>query len=218
MVSLTTTLLTSSLLASTVLAHFTLDFPESRGFDEDIEPQFCGGFNTTEARQPFPLGKGPIWIDSHHTQASVYAMLSTSENPTSFSDFNTTSNGTNIPAVTNWFPVSEGEDCWNIDLEALGLGLTNGSLVTLQILFNGGDGPLYQCTDLVLLSNYTLPSNRTCSNDTAASYTATAGASQTSTPSTASASTTAKSSADAHTPITFGILGIAALAVVHLAL
>lgn len=32
------------LLASTATAHFTLDYPRSRGFDEDIEPQFCGGF------------------------------------------------------------------------------------------------------------------------------------------------------------------------------
>jgi pantoate kinase len=39
--------------------------------------------------------------------------------------------------VTNFFQVNEGEHCWNVDLGSLGIGLTNGSLVTLQIQFNG---------------------------------------------------------------------------------
>ena len=47
-----------------------------------------------------------VWIDSHHPAATLDAFLSVSENPTSFNDFNTTSNGTNIPMVTNFFQVS----------------------------------------------------------------------------------------------------------------
>lgn len=64
------------LCASTSLAHFTLDFPvsrgqtrqeheheaytkTSRGFDEDKEPGFCGGFTQPSAeRTPFPLSSG----------------------------------------------------------------------------------------------------------------------------------------------------------------
>jgi hypothetical protein len=41
----------------------------------------------------------------------------------------------------------------------------NGSEVTLLIQYNGGDSTLFQCTDLVLLSNYTVPENRTCTHD-----------------------------------------------------
>ncbi|KAL7418760.1 hypothetical protein Q5752_006443 [Cryptotrichosporon argae] len=165
--------LLAAALASTALAHFTLDYPLSRGFDEDTEPDFCGGFTTVEARQPFPLSSGPIWIDSHHTLATVDAFISTSADPQSFSDFNTTSNGTDIPLLTSYFQVGEGEYCWNVDFAGLNLGLTNGSLVTLQIQFDGPDGYLYQCADLVLLSNYTVPSNDTCTSDAAASFSAT---------------------------------------------
>lgn len=55
----------------------------------------------------------------------------------------------------------------NVDFGSYsGIGtLANGSLVTLQVQFNGGDGNLFQCADLVLLSDYQAPSNETCSND-----------------------------------------------------
>ena len=33
--------------------------------------------------------------------------------------------------------VVNGEFCWNVTLGDLGIGLTNGSLVTLQIQYNG---------------------------------------------------------------------------------
>ena len=82
-----------------------------------------------------------MWIGSHHADAAVVAFLSTSDNPTSFNDFNTTSSGQSIPLVTNFFTVHEGEYCWNIDLNDLNIGLTNGSLVTLQIQYNGVSQP-----------------------------------------------------------------------------
>ena len=50
-----------------------------------------------------------VWIDSHHPSATLDAFLSVSENPTSFNDFNTTSNGTAIPMVTNFFQVSKAK-------------------------------------------------------------------------------------------------------------
>ncbi|ORX34762.1 hypothetical protein BD324DRAFT_634860 [Kockovaella imperatae] len=174
-----------ALLAAVGLAsaHFTLDYPTSRGFDDDNEPEFCGGFTNVETRQPFPLMNGPIWIDSHHTAATLDAFLSVNQNPTSFNDFNTTSNGTAIPMVTNFFQIKEpGEFCWNVSLANLGIGLQNGSLVTLQIQYDGGDGELYQCTDLILLSDYTAPADRRCPIDATSDPTGTvsfAGASST---------------------------------------
>ncbi|RSH85456.1 hypothetical protein EHS25_004852 [Saitozyma podzolica] len=198
--------------ASAALAHFTLDYPTSRGFDDNNEPQFCGGFTNVETRQPFSLGSGPVWIDSHHTLATVDAFLSVSVDPTSFNDFNTTSNGTTIPMVTNFFQVNEGEHCWNVNLGALGIGLTNGSLVTLQIQYNGGDGNLYQCTDLVLLSNYTVPSNWTCTVDATVAGNATVSSSASATSSAAAASTS-KSAAMAVADLQvdgWGLLGLAA--------
>ncbi|EIW67915.1 hypothetical protein TREMEDRAFT_40062 [Tremella mesenterica DSM 1558] len=194
--------LSAVLAASTVLAHFTLDYPTSRGFSDDDEPKFCGGFNDVETRQPFPLTQAPIWIDSHHTTASVVAFISTSETPTSFDDFNKTSNGTSIPLLTNFFQVHEGEYCWNVDFSSLNIGLTNGSLVTLQIQFDGGDGFLFQCTDLVLLSDFTPPSNVNCTSNedavlSSGSVTASGGPSATATSSGAPASSSAPSASSA---------------------
>ncbi|GFZ51776.1 hypothetical protein JCM24511_09544 [Saitozyma sp. JCM 24511] len=189
--------LVTALCASSALAHFTLDYPTSRGFNEDNEPNFCGGFTNVGPRQSFPLGQGPVWIDSHHTLATVDAFLSVSSNPTSFNDFNSTANGTTIPMVTNFFQVNEGEHCWNVDLGSLGIGLTNGSLVTLQIQFNGGDGNLYQCTDLLLLSNYTVPSNWTCTNNAATNVSSsTVSSSGSATSSAAAAATSSKSASE----------------------
>ncbi|KAK4687375.1 hypothetical protein P7C73_g2732, partial [Tremellales sp. Uapishka_1] len=192
----TQTLLASCFFASSALAHFTLDFPTSRGFDEDTESQFCGGFNTINTRQPFPLGQSPVQIDSHHTLATVVAFVSTSTNPTSFNDFNTTSNGTAIPFLTPFFQISEGEACFDVNMGALGLGLTNGSLVTLQIQFDGGDGNLFQCADLILLSDYSPPSNETCTVN-AATATTISGAAATSIIASSSASASASTSASA---------------------
>lgn len=129
-------LLTTFLAASLAAAHFTLDYPETRGFDEDKETQFCGGFGTAATRQPFPL-KGPVWINNGHKKATVDAFVSLTSDPKDFNDFNRTLNGTDIPRLTNFFQVGEGEACWNIDFSSLGLDLKNGSEVTLQVRFSG---------------------------------------------------------------------------------
>lgn len=52
--------------ASCALAHFTLDYPTTRGFTEDIEDQFCGGFKDPSSnRTSFPLnGTSSIAIDA----------------------------------------------------------------------------------------------------------------------------------------------------------
>ncbi|ODN84399.1 hypothetical protein L202_00356 [Cryptococcus amylolentus CBS 6039] len=218
------TLLASSLMASTALAHFTLDYPTTRGFDEDKESDFCGGFTSVSSRQPFPLGSGPVHIDSHHTLATVVAFISTSENPSSFDDFNTTSNGTSIPLASSIFQVAEGERCFNIDLGSL-VGLTNGSDVTLQIQYDGvsplllieehyltlgqGDGNLYQCADLTLIDGYEIPSNETCTTDASKASNASATSSGAAS-ATSSASTDSSSSSGGHKGIVgFGIMSVA---------
>ncbi|OCF42434.1 hypothetical protein I317_03679 [Kwoniella heveanensis CBS 569] len=193
------TLFAATALASTVYAHFTLDYPTSRGFDDDNEPQFCGGFNSVETRQPFPLGQGPVHIDSHHNLATVVAFISTSSNPTSFDDFNTTSNGTSIPLATDFFQVTSGDKCFNVNLGALGLGLTNGSEVTLQIQYDGGDGNLYQCADLVLIDGYSVPSNETCTSDAATAGNATSSATTGGSSSTVASGSSSATSAAATT-------------------
>ncbi|GAA5982114.1 hypothetical protein JCM11641_000592 [Rhodosporidiobolus odoratus] len=158
-------------------AHFTLDYPPTRGFDEDLEPQFCGGFSSpSSSRTPFPLsGSAPVLIDSHHPSADVAVLLSFNENPTSFADFNQTSSGQEYGFLSGFGTITNsGEFCFNVDVASLGVdGIENGTVATLQVEFNGGDGVLLQCADLILVTPdlYTAPSNLTCSNATSSAAT-----------------------------------------------
>ncbi|KPV73508.1 uncharacterized protein RHOBADRAFT_4995, partial [Rhodotorula graminis WP1] len=153
-------------------AHFTLDFPPTRGFDEDLESQFCGGFATpASSRTPFPLsGPAPVTIGSHHASADVAIFLSFDSNPTSFADFNETSSGQSYGPLKPFGQISgTGDYCYTVDVASLGISnLSNGTVATLQVEYNGGDGYLFQCADLVLVSDYSTPSNVTCANSTEA--------------------------------------------------
>jgi hypothetical protein len=55
------------------LAHFTLDFPPTTGFNEDQEPTSpCGGFNPSSNNlTAWPLDGGQIAIDSHHPTMTI---------------------------------------------------------------------------------------------------------------------------------------------------
>ncbi|GAA5822690.1 hypothetical protein JCM5353_000633 [Sporobolomyces roseus] len=159
----------------TVLAHFTLDYPQTRGFDEDIEPQFCGGFNSTSStRAPFPLNSaGSILIDSHHPSAQVAVLISFNENPTSIGQFTRLDNGTDYGLLMGFKDINgEGEFCFDVNVASLNLGATNGTRATLQVEFNGGDGTLFQCSDVILVSDYTTPSNVTSACQQASSVSA----------------------------------------------
>ncbi|EGG05037.1 Hypothetical protein MELLADRAFT_88366 [Melampsora larici-populina 98AG31] len=151
-------------------AHFTLDFPTTRGFNEDKEPSFCGGLPTNASgRQPFPLsGSAPVHITSHHDNAQVAIILSVKADPTKFSDFNSTGKVDYLMPFSN----TKGQQgfCFSVDIGTLATQIrpspTNGTLATLQVIFNGGDHPLFQCSDLILVKNASIASNQTCSNNT----------------------------------------------------
>ncbi|KAM0754609.1 hypothetical protein T439DRAFT_321645 [Meredithblackwellia eburnea MCA 4105] len=183
-------------LASVASAHFTLDFPQTRGFDEDLEPNFCGGFNLSSTRVPFPLSGGPILIDSHHPSADVAILISFNSDPTSFAQFNTTPSGQTYGLLKPFGTITGlGEFCFNVNVSALGLSsVSNGTAATIQVAYNGGDGALYQCSDVVLSSTY-VPTNVSCVNTTASSSSSSAGASGSKTASgtAATASATTKS-------------------------
>ena len=72
------------------------------------EPQFCGGFNNVESpRFSFPLGSSPIAINSEHPAAEVAALISFSQNPTTYGDFNNTlANGTVSQFLLPFFDIS----------------------------------------------------------------------------------------------------------------
>ncbi|GAA5795515.1 hypothetical protein EDC94DRAFT_613379 [Helicostylum pulchrum] len=134
-------------MQSIALAHFTMTYPSSRGFDTLKEPLApCGGYDTpTAERVQMPLKSSFIQIDSGHTAYTfvVYALLKNDPvNP----DF--------IPS--NLVQVAQGGRSYP---EGACLPLTfNESVqpntnVTLQVVYNGGDGLLYQCVDAVLVDS-----------------------------------------------------------------
>ncbi|KAF9973987.1 hypothetical protein BGZ73_002767 [Actinomortierella ambigua] len=144
-------LATTSLLllcSSAVLGHFTVTYPPSRGFDDVKEPQApCGSFDTVTNRTEFPLTKGFIEIDSGHVKADVAINLVLSQNPTN-ADF-TAAAGKPAAKVSVSQP---GANCLPVDLSTFA-GAKDGVNGTVQIVYNGGDSPLYQCIDVTLKSN-----------------------------------------------------------------
>ncbi|GAA5876776.1 hypothetical protein JCM16303_006283 [Sporobolomyces ruberrimus] len=196
-----------SLLALPVaLAHFTLDYPQTRGFDEDTEPQFCGGFNSTSStRVPFALGQSSILIDSHHPTAQVAVLISFEENPTSIEQFTKLSNGTSYGLLKDFESLgSEGEYCLSVDVNSLNLGITNGTAATIQVEFNGGDGTLFQCSDVTLVSDYSIPSNVTSSCQSAKTPSSGAASGASSTSSGGASKTAATASGMSATPSSGG--------------
>jgi len=171
--------------APVVFAHFQLNYPPTRGFDDDKEPTpICGGFNSISNRTAFPLSGGQLQITSFHVTASVFAEISFDSNPSSFTQFNTSSNGTIYNPLIEVNQIPEGAACWNVNVSSLGVtDAKNGTNATLVVIFDGGDGTLYQCADLVLTSDARIPSgsiasNITCKASTNGSATTTSGGSQ----------------------------------------
>ena len=73
-------------------------------------------------------------------------LISIEANPNSFALFNTSSTGVQLPFAVPFFTASgEGQACIPVDIGSLNIpGVQDGSNVTLQVQFNGGDGNLFQ--------------------------------------------------------------------------
>ncbi|KAJ3771548.1 hypothetical protein FB446DRAFT_740031 [Lentinula raphanica] len=157
------TALTLSGLFVVASAHFQLQFPPPRGtFVEDQEPNFCDGYDSVASnRTSFPLTGGIISFNSEHPQWTAAVLITNVSNPTSFDNFS---------QITPFFQESiEGSFCMHFDLtQTNATGLTNGENVTIQILYDGGDGNLFQCADLTLDSSANV-SSQSCSNATSSS-------------------------------------------------
>ncbi|KAI0343901.1 hypothetical protein BDW22DRAFT_1419020 [Trametopsis cervina] len=149
-------------LVASAAAHFQLQFPPPRGpFVEDAEPTFCDGYPAlaNSTRTDFPLSGGFISINSEHPKWVLGVELSTVPQPTSFQNFS--------GAVPFFQVTGEGKYCFPVDFASSGIsGLQHGSNITIQLVFDGGDGQLYQCADLTLRSGLTLSNTSSCTNAT----------------------------------------------------
>jgi hypothetical protein len=129
-----------------VNAHFQVAYPPPRGpFDEDNEVNFCDNYvQAVSNRSEFPLTGGFITLNSEHPSWTFAILISTVQDPTSFNNFTNSSGGQQI--VRNFASGSgEGGFCIPLDLNTTDIsGVQNGANVTLQYIFNGGDGTLYE--------------------------------------------------------------------------
>ncbi|KIY45340.1 hypothetical protein FISHEDRAFT_49327 [Fistulina hepatica ATCC 64428] len=176
-----TFLFTALALVGAVQAHFQLQFPTPRGvFNMDNEVDFCDGYDTPATnRTTFPLSGGFFSLNSEHESWTAGVFVSAAADPTSFDNFT---------QVKSFFSeTGEGLYCFPLNLSN-DTALTNGTNVTIQIEYNGGDGNLFQCADLTLSDDYTISSSVSCTNASSSS-------SSTSSSSTTSA-TSSSSSAD----------------------
>ncbi|KAF9456152.1 hypothetical protein BDZ94DRAFT_1315425 [Collybia nuda] len=154
-------------LAGVTNAHFRLNYPEPRGaFVADDEPKFCGGHdNAVNNRTTFPLSDGFFTIKAGHPGWTAGVIISTVQNPTSFDNF--TVNGEQQLVKGYAKEDAAGTFCIPLNISAANIpGVKEGSNVTIQVVFEGGDGNLYQCADLTLSNNATISSNSTCKNET----------------------------------------------------
>ncbi|KAG0697167.1 hypothetical protein DFH29DRAFT_947627 [Suillus ampliporus] len=196
----------AAVLSTAVQAHFQLQYPIPRGpFVQDSEPTFCDGYtNAVSNRTVFPLSNGIINMNSEHPLWTAGVIVSTDQNPNNFSDFNSSS-GYQI-GVQYFQQSGEGKYCFPIDLAVANIaGVQDGANVTIQVVFNGGDGTLYQCADLTLSANMTVPpANATsgCTNVTTSSSTAT------STSSTATSSSSAGKGAEVGSGVIAGVFSM----------
>ena len=70
-------------------------------------------------------------------------MLSTAASPASFNDFHTASGADQL--VVDYFKGTGSSGCITVMPNRAGIsGIQNGTKVTLQMVFDGGDGKLYQ--------------------------------------------------------------------------
>ncbi|KAI9263167.1 hypothetical protein BDA99DRAFT_407798, partial [Phascolomyces articulosus] len=141
-----------------VSAHYQLTYPQSRGFNEDREPTApCGGFDSVSSRSQFPLQNGFVQINSGHTDYTYEVKLVTnSTNPTA-SDF------TSAPTVAKGSRNYPADACLPIDLGNV-QGLSAGTNATIQVVYDGGDGLLYQCADVTLAENPSSFNTTACVN------------------------------------------------------
>ena len=125
-----------SLLPITALAHFTLDSPTSRHFDEDTLAQFpCGGQNTPSAnRTQWSLTGGPIQLTMEHDEAAVQVLLGIGNDP------GVNFNITLLPTIQEQ---GIGQFCLGDVLVPEGMA-TEGMNATIQVVTNGDpNGGLY---------------------------------------------------------------------------
>lgn len=121
-----------------VHAHFQMIHPPAtRGFDESKEPLApCGGFDTPSDDRISMPHSSFMTIDSGHVSYSYVIKALFNDNP-SADDFN----AANLHQLTDGTRSYPQAACLPFEFNS---DVQDGTKATLQIVYNGGDGLLYQ--------------------------------------------------------------------------
>lgn len=155
-----------------VAAHFKLEYPTSRGFDEDKMPEFpCGGLPQSSNRTQLSLSADtvPIALILGHSRTAVEVLLGLGNNP---------GDNYNITLAHTFGVTGLGAFCLpSVSLK--GVPLTDGLNATVQVVTNGDSGGgLYACADVTFTSSVTSDdvSPTVCKNNTGVTATPFSGA------------------------------------------
>ncbi|KAJ3026871.1 UNVERIFIED_CONTAM: hypothetical protein HDU68_004928 [Siphonaria sp. JEL0065] len=136
------------LFAANAFAHFLIDVPVSRFFDEEKQPQApCGG-QSLGARTNFPISGGSIkGLLLHPTGTAQFSIVITNSDPL------TSQFGKILIGPGPNVKVSEGAfSSGPIDLTGIP-GVVDGASATIQVVMNTVDGVFYVCSDVMLVGN-----------------------------------------------------------------
>jgi hypothetical protein len=194
----------TALAAFTTLtsAHFNLNYPIVRDFDEDKLGTFpCGSFDTPSTnRTLWPLTGGEIALTMGHIDANVEVLIGFGNDVGSA--FNTVLRPT-------FQEQGLGSFCMTGFSIPEGLNVTEGMNATIQVQTNGDpDGGLYNCADITFSNSAPGPASGVCTNQTGVSTTtSTVTSPNLTSSSTTSSSTSATSSKSAAVAASAGVGG-----------
>ena len=120
-----------------VSAHFNLNYPAPRGFNEDnLSTGPCGGFDTPASdRTPVSTISLAVDLTMGHDETAIQVLLGLGDNP---------GNNFNITLVPTFRQEGLGEFCLREIPLPSDLGLMDGMNATLQVVTNGDPtGGLY---------------------------------------------------------------------------
>ncbi|KAI5804894.1 hypothetical protein EDC01DRAFT_626808 [Geopyxis carbonaria] len=132
------------LLLPAVSAHFTLNYPPSRGDDDKTQATGpCGGLDTPSSeRTKWPLTGGQLSFKAGHEEAKTAVYLALSDKPGT-ADFS-------ITLVQPFMQVGMGNFCWDPLSMAKNDSIKAGDKATIQVVQQGHTGGgLYNCADIV---------------------------------------------------------------------
>ncbi|KAJ3106480.1 hypothetical protein HDU97_006266 [Phlyctochytrium planicorne] len=145
MVSITNILISVLAAVVAVDAHAIITAPPHRAnFNEATEVIPPCGKATLGSRASFLIKGGNISMKSFHPTATVIFQLALTANPKEADFKYTIIPKRSVPSGVTTFK--------NIDLTkaATGVTLKNGDVATIRFKFDGGDGTLYDCSDVTL--------------------------------------------------------------------